>query len=105
MNIIPTWAQSSEDPSQISLSIQSFGKTLIGIVALVASLKGLNPQTATDQFQIIIDNAAAGTAAVFTVYHSLVTIYGLLRKAFYRFVAKPAAVEVPVVAPAETPTV
>lgn len=81
-NNIPTALQSSVDPKKISLTIESFGKTVIGLVAVLATYKGLDPAGATSAFQAIIDNVAIGVTAAFTVYNSAMTVYGLARKGY-----------------------
>lgn len=77
---LPAWLQSSADPSAISLSIESGGKTLIGIIGYLLVLKGLDAGTITTQLQAIIDEVATAVTLGFTLYHSLMTVYGLGRK-------------------------
>ncbi len=86
MQNIPSWLQSSADPAQISLSIESAGKMLIGIVGIVAVAKGMNPATAQAGFQSILDQVALAVTSAFAFYHAIMTVYGLGRKAFLAFV-------------------
>lgn len=86
---LPTWIQSSVDPTQISLSVESAGKSLVGIITLIAILKGMDPATAQGQYQTFIDQAAILVASGYTVFHTAQTLYGLLRKGFM-FLITPA---------------
>jgi hypothetical protein len=79
-NNLPKFLQSSIDPTKVSLTVESIGKALIGVVAMFAVAKGLNPDTATNQYQLLVDTVASGTAAVVTVYHSIGVVYGIVRK-------------------------
>jgi hypothetical protein len=96
---LPNWLQSSSDPTQISLSIESGGKTLIGIIGYFLVLKGLDAGAVTSQLQLIVDQVATGVTLAFTLYHSLMTVYGLVRKLTIRVSPSPAAAPVPVPPP------
>lgn len=76
---------SSQDPAQLSLTVESGTKVLIGIAALYATSKGLDAATATTQVQQILDVATQGVAAGFTLYHSMQTVWGLVRKGLAYF--------------------
>lgn len=99
---LPTWLQSSSDPSQISLSIESAGKTLIGIIGYVLVLKGLDSGTITTQLQAIVDEVATAVTLGFTLYHSLMMIYGLVRKLVVRLSPAPVAPNTAAGAPTAT---
>jgi hypothetical protein len=97
MNIqIPAWAQSSVDPEQVSLTISSFSKAVIGILTTYAVLKGIDPiimtnnvRTVTEAAQNIVAQYIAILPALYAAYHSAQAIYGVLRKlAVYLFVTK-----------------
>lgn len=84
MNYIPTLLQSSIDPTKISLTIESFGKSIAGVIALVAITKGIDPVAATQGWDMIITQTITLVTAAYTIYQSINGIYGLLRKAFVR---------------------
>ena len=88
---LPNWATSSADPSQISLSVESAGKSLVGIVALYATYKGLDSQVVTSHFLQFVDTVSTGAAAAYTTYHSVQLVYGLVRKAFIKLFGQQAA--------------
>jgi hypothetical protein len=89
---------SSANPGNLSLTVASFTKTLLSIAALYAVAKGLDTQTVTSQVQQVIDTVATGFTAALVVYHSLMTVYGLVHKALHALFAKPV-VTVPVATP------
>jgi hypothetical protein len=80
--MLKTIFQSSLDPSKVSLTIQSFSKTVIFIVGFFALQKGFDPATATTQIQGITDIVISLIPAVLAVYHGGETIYGMVRKMF-----------------------
>lgn len=81
---VPTWAQSSQDPTQISLTIESVGKALIGVVGFLLVSRGMDAATATNSLQQIIDLIASSVPLVFALWHSMVAVWGLIRKIFPR---------------------
>ena len=107
MEDLPPWLQSSTDPTQISLSIESFGKVLVGLIAVLAVAKGLDVQYATTQAQLFMGQGIIVATSGFTMYQSLMTIYGLVRKLFMRVVVTNAAhADAPaVVAPLVVPVI
>lgn len=82
---------SSVDPTKLSLTIESFSKALIGLVGWYAVSKGMDAATATTQLQVIIDLVAQAVPLVFALWHSLMTIYGLVRK-LWMYLATPKTV-------------
>lgn len=84
---------SSTDPSgqTLSLTVESFSKVIIGLVGWFAVSKGLDPAGATTQAQAIIDLIAQAIPVGFTLYHTLLTVWGLLRKLFVSFATTPTA--------------
>lgn len=74
------WMQSSVDPSKLSLTIESAGKSLAGIVALVAAVQGLDPQAATSMWMAIVGQATIAVTAIYTCFHVLQGLYGAVRK-------------------------
>lgn len=81
---------SSTDPTgqTLSLSVSSFLKVLIGLVAMFAVSKGMDPNAATTQLQAIIDLVAQAVPLMFTLYHTMETIWGLIRKLLVSFGTK-----------------
>jgi len=77
------------DPGQLSLTVASLTKANLSAAALYAVYKGLDAQTVTSQVQTIIDTVATGLAAGLVVYHTVMTIYGLVRKLYFAYFAKP----------------
>ena len=87
---IPSWAQSSTGDGSLSLTIESVGKVIIGIVAyFLVSKTGLNPADATNQLQAILDLIAQGVPLVFSLWHTCTAIWGLCRKLIPRVSPKP----------------
>lgn len=105
-NPIPKWAQSSIDPTQVSLFITSASKAVAGLVVTIATLKGIDPaivtsnvQTVTEAAQNIVAQYAAVIPAIYAAYHSAEAIYGVFRKVAVRVFAK-AAITASTAAPA-----
>ncbi len=93
---------SSTDPAQLSLTIESFSKVIIGVVGWYAIAKGLDPAGATNQVQALIDLIAQAIPVAFTLYHSMMTVWGLIRKLMVYFGTKtvpPPTPEAPVYHP------
>lgn len=82
---------SSSDPSgqTLSLTVESFSKVIIGLVGWFAVSKGLDPTTAGTQVQALIDLIAQAIPVAFTLYHSMLMAWGLIRKLFTYFFTKP----------------
>jgi hypothetical protein len=76
---------SSIDPTQLSLTIESASKVLIGLIGWFAVSKGLDVATAQTQLQAIVDLIAQAIPVAFTLWNSLLTIWGLVRKLFVYF--------------------
>lgn len=85
------FASSTDDSGQtLSLTVESFSKVVIGLVGWFAVSKGLDPATASTQAQAIIDVAAQAIPVGFTLWHSLQTLWGLVRKFYQTFCTAPA---------------
>jgi len=80
-NIKPAFA-SSIDPTKLSLTIESGSKVIIGIIGSLIALKGVDATPITNQVQVIVDSVVTGIAVGFTAWHSMQTVYGLVRKLF-----------------------
>lgn len=84
---IPKWAQSSIDPTQVSLTITSAGKALVGVLTTVAIIRGIDPMivaqnasTVSDAAQNIVAQYVAVLPALYAAWHSAQTIWGVARK-------------------------
>lgn len=90
---------SVSDPGQLSLTVASFTKAVIFAATLYAAVKGLDTATVTSQVQYVIDLVLTGVTAGLTVYHTVMTIYGIIRKLLHVAFAKPV-----LTVPAAVPT-
>lgn len=79
---------SSVDPTQLSLTVESTGKILAGLIGWAAVAKGLDPATAQTQFQLIIDMGAQGIPIAFTLWNSMLVVWGAARKLLVLFFAR-----------------
>lgn len=77
---IPTALQSSTDSNQISLTIQSVGKSVAGIIVLIAMIKGVDPLIAQDQWMQTVALFATAAPAVYTVWQCMEGLWGIGRK-------------------------
>lgn len=96
---IPSWAQSSLNPSEVSLTITSLGKAAVSIVTTIAILKGVDPAiattdvtTVTQAAQNIVAQYAAVIPAAYAAYQSGMVIWGLVRKGAVRMFATVSTV-------------
>lgn len=94
-NTIPTWAQSSADATQVSLTISSFGKAAAALLVTYATLKGIDPAlvtsnvtTVTQAAQNIVAQYAAVLPALYAAYQSVKVIEGIIRKGAVRLFTK-----------------
>lgn len=80
---------SSADPNQISLTIESFSKVLIGVIGWYAVSKGMNATNAQTTLQAIIDLIAQAVPMVFTLWNGGLMAWGLVRKLYMQLFTKP----------------
>jgi hypothetical protein len=85
MPTYPKGLASSQDPQTLSLTVSSATQVLLYLVAFYAVHKGLDPATATNQVQAIIDLLVNAAPLVMVIYHSVQTVWGLARKLFSFF--------------------
>lgn len=83
---------SVSQPGQLSLTVSSLTNALLSAAALFAVAKGLDAVAVTNQVQAIIDYAATFVTASLTLYHTLMAAYGIARKLWFAFAAKPVVV-------------
>lgn len=95
MNPIPNFAQSSIDPTQVSLTITSVGKAVVGVLTTFAILKGIDPAIVTANVTTVQEAATNIVAqyvailpALYAAYHSSQAIWGVVRKLATRLFAK-----------------
>lgn len=88
---------SSIDPTQLSLTVESFSKVLIGLAGWYAVSKGMDATTAQTQLQAIIDLAVQAIPLAFTLWNTLLTIWGLVRKLYVALVASKPTDITPIV--------
>lgn len=81
----PKFLASSEDPTLLSLSVESFCKVIIGLLFWWGVSKGFNVVTAQNQLQVIIDIIAQAVPITFTLWNAQIFVWALLRKAFTYF--------------------
>lgn len=79
---------SSVNPQELSLTVSSISKVLIGLVGWFAVSKGLDPAAAQTQLQAIVDIMAQAVPLCFTLFNSLQTVWGLVRKLITYFAQK-----------------
>ncbi len=82
---------SSQDPTgqTLSLTVSSATQALIGLVASIAVIKGVDPALATQNVQSVSDavqNIVAQYLAIvpcaYSAYHSMQMVWGVVRKFF-----------------------
>lgn len=72
--------QSSVDPTQLSLTIDSIAKTAIGLIGTLIAYKGIDSQPITTQLQAIVDAVVTVIPVGFAAWHSMQILVGLWRK-------------------------
>lgn len=103
-NNIPKSLQSSVDSTKISLTVESLGKTIGGLVILFASVKGIDPVIATAWWGALVAQAGIVVSSGYATYHAGVMLWGMIRKGVAWYGArKNAQIIAPVVAPIVTP--
>lgn len=93
---LPSFLQSSADPTQISLTIASGGKTLAGFVALLAVVFGIDPNAASSQIMNLVATATTLVTAAYTAYNAAEMMYGGIRKLVIYFGTGKATLPEPV---------
>ena len=83
---------SSVDSTQLSLTVQSVAKVLIGLVGYYAAFKGLDQAAVTSNLQNAVDTIVTLIPVAYSAFYGLETVWGLLRKVFVAFSNKSAPV-------------
>jgi hypothetical protein len=79
-NPIPTWAQSSTDPTEVSLTLTSIGKAGAGIITFLAMLGIVDPLITGQAWSELVASILTAVPAGFAVWHAGYVIWGLIRK-------------------------
>lgn len=87
-NPIPNWAQSSIDPTQVSLTITSLGKAGAGIIVFLGMLGVVDPAIAGQAWGGFVGEVITAIPVGFAVWHSGNVVWGIIRKAAVRLFAK-----------------
>lgn len=77
---IPPALQSSIDPTQISLTIESTGKAVAGVVVFLAMLWGADPNVVQTNWAQTIALVATAAPAAYALWHSAAGLWGMARK-------------------------
>src|SRR4051794_4786800 len=88
----PRGLASSQDSSQLSLTVSSATQLVLWTVGTVAVGHGFNPLSAQNAAQAYIDVVLNAAPAVMVVYHAVMTSWGLIRKGLSYFKKNPVSV-------------
>jgi hypothetical protein len=86
---IPTWAQSSVDPNQVSLTITSIGKAGTALIVFLGMVGVVDPTIAGQAWGSFVASVITAVPAGFAVYHSGQVLWGVFRKVAVALFAKP----------------
>lgn len=81
---IPSWAQSSVDPTQVSLFITSAGKAVSGLIVFLGVIGVVDPVIAGQTWSAFVASTITALTAGWTVWHTGYAVWGLVRKAGVR---------------------
>lgn len=84
---IPTWAQSSLDESEVSLTITSFGKVGMGVITFLAMVGLVDPTIAGEAWGGFVASVITAVPAAYAVWHASQGLWGVTRKLSVRLVA------------------
>lgn len=76
----PKFLASSQDPTQLSVTVSSAIQGVLYLVAFAAVHKGLDPTVAQTQVQALIDLTVNALPAVLATYHFVNMFWGAVRK-------------------------
>lgn len=82
-NPIPQFAQSSIDPTKVSLTIQSIGKAGAAFIALASVIGFVDPQltsAAAPLWAGWVASVASAVPAGFAVFYATEALWGIIRK-------------------------
>lgn len=78
---IPTWAQSSIDPTQVSLTVTSIGKVGTEIIVFLGVIGVVDPAIAGSAWSGLVQGIITAVPLGFAIYHSSQVLWGIARKA------------------------
>jgi prolipoprotein diacylglyceryltransferase len=76
----------------MSLTVESLGKVLIGVIGYFLVSKGMDAATAQTQLQAIVDLTAQAIPLAFTLWNSGLAIWGAVRKLLVAVTKQPTPV-------------
>ena len=71
---------SSVNPQELSLTVESIGKTLGSLLLLWASIKGVNPESINQWYEPLVAQSGVVIASAFGTYNAVLAFWGLVRK-------------------------
>lgn len=80
MNNIPRIFQSSVDPDQVSLTVQSVGKAGAALIIFMGMVGVVDPSIANLAWGNFVASVITAIPAGFAVYHSGQAVWGIIRK-------------------------
>ncbi len=93
MNVqIPSFALSSVDEGQVSLTITSIGKAGASIIMFLGMVGFVDPAIAGQAWGGFVSSVITAVPAGFAVWHSGQALWGVVRKISVRVFAKPPAI-------------
>lgn len=84
---IPKFAQSSIDPTQVSLTIVSIGKAGVWFIGFLAMAGLVDPTIANQQWGTFVADVGTAVPVAFAIYHSGNAVWGLVRKTAVNVIA------------------
>lgn len=88
MNPIPSWAQSSTDPNQVSLLIVSIGKSVAGVIVFLGAIGYVDPAVAGQAWGGFVQEVVTAIPVGYAVWHSGQAVWAVFRKLAIRLFAK-----------------
>lgn len=88
MNPIPRFAQSSVDPSKVSLTIESLGKAVAGLITFLGVLNVVDPIIANQAWGNFVASIITAIPVGYSVWNAGLALWGLIRKIAVRVFAR-----------------
>lgn len=87
-NNIPSFAQSSVDPNQVSLTIKSLGNAVAGFITFLGVISVVDPAIAGQAWGNFVQAIITAVPAGFAVWHTGQAVFGVIRKIAARIFAR-----------------
>ena len=71
---------SSVNPQELSLTVESIGKTVGALLVLLASVKGVNPAEVNAWYEPLMAQATVVISSAYASYNAILLFWGLFRK-------------------------